>query len=129
MISTQIPTSLSMKSIVTTSKTTSTSNVKVNISKFQSKKGLNISEWGSGYSIFKAIATSEAKGKVKGTQVERKTKEKKKLQELEIERMKQLNNIMRMRANDPPGLYKGDPNKVWCYKTIKHVLWWSGCFR
>lgn len=35
--------------------------------------------------------------------------------------MKQLKNITRLRANDPPSLEKGGPNKVWCYKTIKNV--------
>ena len=35
--------------------------------------------------------------------------------------MKQLNNNMRTRANDPPGPDKGDPNKVWCCKTIDNV--------
>lgn len=48
--------------------------------------------------------------------------EKQKLQDLEFERIKQLNNIMRIRANDPPGLDKGDPNKVWCYKTTADVV-------
>lgn len=37
--------------------------------------------------------------------------------------MKQLNGIMRMRANDPPSLDKGDPNKVSCYETIEIVAY------
>lgn len=35
--------------------------------------------------------------------------------------MKQLNGIMRIRVNGPPGPDKGDPNKVWCYETIDIV--------
>lgn len=49
--------------------------------------------------------------------------EKKRLQALEIEKMKQLNSIMRIRANDPRGLGKVDPNKVWCYETIENVAY------
>lgn len=30
---------------------------------------------------------------------------------------------MRMRANDPPSLDKGDPNKVSCYETIEIVAY------
>ncbi|CAI9270204.1 unnamed protein product [Lactuca saligna] len=37
----------------------------------------------------------------------------KKLQELELERLRQLNNIMRIRSNDPSSLNKRDPNNVW----------------
>lgn len=37
--------------------------------------------------------------------------------------MKQLNRIIRLRANDPPGLNKGDPNKVWFYLTIKNIAY------
>lgn len=35
--------------------------------------------------------------------------------------MKQLNNFMRQRENDPHGLDKGDINKFWCYETIESV--------
>lgn len=38
--------------------------------------------------------------------------EKKKLHELEMEMMKQLRSIMRMKSNNPPVINKGDPNKV-----------------
>lgn len=42
--------------------------------------------------------------------------EKKKLHELEMEMMKQLRSIMRMKSNNPPVINKGDPNKVQCYE-------------
>ena len=35
--------------------------------------------------------------------------------------MRQLNNIMRQRKDDPINLNKGDPNKVWNYELIKSL--------
>lgn len=52
------------------------------------------------------------------------TKEKKKKpRELKIKIIKQLNSIMRMRANEQAGLDKVDPNKVCCYKMIENVTY------
>lgn len=48
--------------------------------------------------------------------------ENKKLQEKEMERLRQVNSIMTQRINNPPGLNKGDPNKAWCYETIEIVV-------
>ena len=31
--------------------------------------------------------------------------------------------MMRLRANDPPCLNKGDPNKVWCYETTESATY------
>lgn len=46
---------------------------------------------------------------------------KKRLKDLELEKMKHLNSIMIPRENEPPCLEKGDINEVWCYKTIETV--------
>ncbi|CAI9299918.1 unnamed protein product [Lactuca saligna] len=100
LISTQILTSLPMKAIMTISSNVKVEprkdnnilpNVKVDFSKLQSKKWINIGE----------------------------EEEKKKLQELKTEKLRRLNSIMRQRVNDPPGLNKGDPNKVWRYEMIE----------
>ncbi|CAI9303010.1 unnamed protein product [Lactuca saligna] len=84
-------------------------------------RGLNINEGGSGSSIVNLYATSEPNGK--GVQLKTTNEEKKRLQELEVERMNPLNNIMRIRANEPDGLDKGDPNKVWRYETIETMAY------
>lgn len=36
-----------------------------------------------------------------------------------MERPSQLNNILNLRINDPPGLNKCDPKKAWYYETIE----------
>lgn len=108
---------------MTTSTTMSTPNVEVDLSKLQSEKGFNISEVGSRSSTAKPVTTSDPKDKGKGVHVEPTTEEKKKFQELEMERLRHLNNMMRLRVNDPPCLNKGDPNKVWCYETIESATY------
>ncbi|CAI9290299.1 unnamed protein product [Lactuca saligna] len=45
--------------------------------------------------------------------------EKKRFQAIELEKQRQINYILRQRANDPPGLNNGDPNKQWCYEIIE----------
>lgn len=45
-----------------------------------------------------------------------------KLQEAELERQRQINNILLQIENDPPCLNKGDPNKHWHYETIEYVV-------
>lgn len=60
------------------------------------------------------------KGKI--IQVVQSDEEKKKLQAIELEKQRRINNILRQRANDPPALNKGDPNKHWCYETIEIVV-------
>ncbi|CAI9293334.1 unnamed protein product [Lactuca saligna] len=69
-------------------------------------KGLNINEGGLGSSTIKLVATSYPNGKGKGVQLEPSEEEKKRLRNLETEKMKQLNIIMRMRANVPHDLNK-----------------------
>lgn len=66
VISTQILIPFSKKPILTTSTTTATLNVDVNMSRLQSKKGLNIKEGVSGYLIVKLVAIFEPKDKGKG---------------------------------------------------------------
>lgn len=91
--------------------------------KLQSKKGLNLGKRGLGSSTTRPVTTFDSKYKGKGVYVKPTTKEKRKLQELKIERLKQLNNIMRMRVHDPTDHKNGDPNKVWGYKTIENVFY------
>ena len=52
-----------MKATMATLTKTTTPNVEVDMSKLQSKKGLNINDEGSSSSTFKPDATSESKGK------------------------------------------------------------------
>lgn len=54
-----------MKPIQIASKTTTILNVKVDVWKIQSKKGLNIDEGASGSSISQPVTTLEPKGKGK----------------------------------------------------------------
>ena len=74
----QIPTSLPMKSIMTTSTKNTIPNVEFDMSKLQSKKGLNIIEKASGSSTAKPVATSDPKDKGKGVKVDTIQKENKK---------------------------------------------------
>lgn len=93
------------------STTTFVPNVKFDLSKLQTKKRLSIGEGSSSPSIVKPMTTSNPKDKGKDVLVGPSTKENKKLQQLEMERLRQLNNIMR-ETNDLLGHNKGDPNKV-----------------
>lgn len=82
----------------------------------------NVNEIVSRSSIVKIVSTSKTNVKSKSVHVEPSGEEKKRLQELELGNMKQLNNIMRQREKDPPALDKEDLNKVWCYETILVML-------
>lgn len=120
VISTQIPMFLPMKPIITTSSTTTPMpNVKVDLFKLQHKKVIWIWEGGSISWAVKPITNTFPKDKGKRVHVEPLAKEKKRLQEIELERMRQLSNIMRQRIDDPLGLNKGDPNKVWNNEMIE----------
>lgn len=70
MFPTHIPTSLPMKSILTTSTTTITPNVEVYMLKLQSKKGLNLGERVLGSSTTKPVTTSDSKYKGNGAYVQ-----------------------------------------------------------
>lgn len=86
MISTQIRTSVLMKLIMTTSSTTTTTpNIGVDLSKLQQQKGISFQEGGSSSSTKKPITNANDKDKGKGIHVETTIKEKKSLQELEME--------------------------------------------
>ena len=77
---------------------------------------------GSGSSL-KLPSSKDDKGdKRKGIEITPYEEEKRKNLEMEMERQRQINNILRLRQNDPPGLNKGDPNKIWCYETIEQVV-------
>ncbi|CAI9288309.1 unnamed protein product [Lactuca saligna] len=89
-VDTNIPISIPPKIVQTMISATRTHNVEVDVSKFQSKKGLNIKEGGSGSLTFKPIATAEAKNKVKC--IKPSEEEKKILEELKKEKWKQRNS-------------------------------------
>lgn len=76
------------KAIMSTLTTTTTSNVEVDVLNLQLKKGMNIREEGTCSTTTKPIATHGRKDKEKDVGVEQKLEDKKKLQELEMERMK-----------------------------------------
>lgn len=66
LMSTQIPTSIPMKPVVTTSTTiTATLNVDIDLSKLQ-KKGISIREGGSSTVVVKNTSTVDPKDKGKG---------------------------------------------------------------
>lgn len=93
VFSTQILIPVSKKPIITTSKTIATSKFKIDMSNLQSKKWLNLNEGGVDSSNVTIVESSKPKGKGKGVQVEPTKEDKKKLQELEMKKMMQLNSI------------------------------------
>ncbi|KAL7587313.1 hypothetical protein Lser_V15G40383 [Lactuca serriola] len=58
-------------------------------------------------------------GKGKGILYEKSKEELKADAEAELERMRQVQSIMRQRASDPPSMNKGDPAKLYSYETIE----------
>lgn len=94
------------------------SNSKVHMKWISIDKGVG----GSIYTLVKTTSNGDPKDKGKNIQVKQTEEEKKWVQAIEIERQRQINNILRQRANDPPGVNKGDPNKQWCYETIEIVV-------
>lgn len=73
--------------------------------------GISIIEGGLSFIVFNNTSTSDPKNKGNGVQIDPSAEEKKRLQELDMEKLRHLNNIMMQRKEDPPGLDKGDPNK------------------
>lgn len=95
--------------MITTITTSLVVTIEVDMSKLQSKKSLSINEgWSS------TVKPTTIANKVKGNGVKLYDKEKKRLKELAIDKLKQLNNFLRKRENDPLGM-----NKTWNYETIK----------
>lgn len=94
--------------ITTTSITVVITHIVVDVSKLQTNKHLIINEGGSSSRV-KPIDTLH---KHKGKGIEPTDVEKKQIKELEAEKMRELNSLMRQRANDPPGSNKGDVNKM-----------------
>lgn len=88
------------------------------------KKGISIKEGEGGLinAPVKMSLTLDPKDKGKVILIEQSNEEKKKLHEAELERQRQINNIIFDRENDPPGLNKGDPNKRWSYEMIVIVV-------
>ncbi|KAL7609165.1 hypothetical protein Lser_V15G10960 [Lactuca serriola] len=58
-------------------------------------------------------------GRGKGILYEKSKDELKADAEAEMERMRQVQSIMRQRASDPPSLNNGDPAKLYSYETIE----------
>ena len=58
----------------------------------------------------------------KGKGIEPSIEEKKKAQEAEIERQRQIHRIICERQNDPLGLEKGDPTNPFCYEIIEDIV-------
>ncbi|KAL7604851.1 hypothetical protein Lser_V15G19577 [Lactuca serriola] len=61
----------------------------------------------------------DVSGKGKGILYEKSKEEVKADAEAELERMRQVQSIMRQRASDPPSMNKGDPAKLYSYETIE----------
>ncbi|KAL7586161.1 hypothetical protein Lser_V15G40639 [Lactuca serriola] len=61
----------------------------------------------------------DVSGKGKGILYEKSKEEIKADAEAELERMRQVQSIMRQRASDPPSMNKGDPAKLYSYETIE----------
>lgn len=78
-----------------------------------------IKEGGSS-SIVKPVG-DPSKDKGKGLEPTR--EENKRMKELEAEKLCHLSSFIRQRVNDPPGLNKGDANKLWNYETIESVAY------
>ncbi|CAI9282257.1 unnamed protein product [Lactuca saligna] len=91
----------------------------VNVSQGREKGGISIGEGGLISVVVKTTSTVDSKDRWKDVQFEPSIEENKRLQEIELERMRQLNRIMRQRKDYPPGLNKGDPKKVWNCKLIE----------
>ncbi|KAL7602722.1 hypothetical protein Lser_V15G16687 [Lactuca serriola] len=62
---------------------------------------------------------NDVSGKGKGILYEKSKEEIKADAEAELERMRQVQSIMRQRASDPPSMNKGDPAKLYSYETIE----------
>ncbi|KAL7604923.1 hypothetical protein Lser_V15G18161 [Lactuca serriola] len=60
----------------------------------------------------------DVSGKGKGILYEKSKEEIKADAEAELERMRQVQSIMRQRASDPPSMNKGDPVKLYSYEMI-----------
>lgn len=70
----------------------------------------------------KPMPNEEDKSKGKGISVEFLKEEKKATIEAEMEKQIHIQSILRLRANDPPGLDKGDPTKVYHYENIEALV-------
>lgn len=86
------------------------------------KKRIFIGKGGLSSDIVKTTSSVDFKSKGKGIHVEPSTKEKKRQQEMEIKRQRQVSSIMNQRVNDPSSLNKGDLNKTSCYESIEVVV-------
>ncbi|CAI9302926.1 unnamed protein product [Lactuca saligna] len=79
-------------------------------------KGIVIGENEGGSS---SKSQKDVVGRGKGILYEKSKEELKADAEAEMERMRQVQSIMRQRASDPPSMNKGDPVKLYSYETIE----------
>ncbi|CAI9263336.1 unnamed protein product [Lactuca saligna] len=64
-------------------------------------------------------STEEMKNKGKGVSLEPTVEEKNNVVEKEIEKQRKIQSILRQRANNPPGIDKGDTSKHFSYEYIE----------
>ncbi|CAI9277340.1 unnamed protein product [Lactuca saligna] len=82
-------------------------------------KGVVIGEAGGSASKTKTVVTEKAlKDTGKGILIEKTKEEKKAEVEAEVEKMRHLQSIMTLRAQDPSNIDKGDPSKQYKYEKI-----------
>lgn len=110
VLATQIPTSLSNTSIITSSTITTTGPI---------TKGIVIRTVGGESGSSKPKPNEEDKGKGKGISSELSKEEKKSALEAEMEKQRHIQSILRQHASDPLGLNKGDPTKLYQYEYIE----------
>ncbi|CAI9270136.1 unnamed protein product [Lactuca saligna] len=111
VVSTQIPTQI-------VSKVYTTEAIKTTTRPFLNGIAIGLSIDGGSSSSSKPNP-SEDDGKGKGILVE-KSKEERKLEiETKMDKQRQIQNILRLRENDPAGMEKRDPKKLSSYKNIK----------
>ncbi|KAL7601073.1 hypothetical protein Lser_V15G24877 [Lactuca serriola] len=107
MISTQLVATLPIPTKPISSTTITTKTI---------SKGIVIGENEGGSS---SKPQKDVTGKGKGILYEKSKEELKADAEAELERMRQVQSIMRQRASDPPSMNKGDPAKLYSYETIE----------
>lgn len=89
------------------------------MSRLQQKKRISIGEGGSSLTLIKTTLIIDPEDKGKVIHVEPSAEEKQRLQDLEIETLRQMNKIIMQGKDDPPSLNKGNLNNFLCYETIE----------
>ncbi|XP_052619606.1 uncharacterized protein LOC128125976 [Lactuca sativa] len=108
VISTQLKTTLPVFTKPISSTVTTTKPI---------SEGITIGSKDGGSSSAKS--STENTGKGEGIAYEKSKEEKKAEAEAEMERLRQVQSIMRQRVSDPPTMNKGDPAKLYSYEIIE----------